>query len=98
MMLLGFSPLLYPMGSKPMKILHHGHQTTTKVLTRSPMNDRLYHVNYNTLKSKEGIMSQLNRFDPKEKCSKKQIMKNAWRGESNLYASFEIITYQNGWT
>jgi hypothetical protein len=32
----------------PMKVLHHGCQTANKVLTREPMNGRLYHMNYNT--------------------------------------------------
>jgi hypothetical protein len=33
-----------------MKLIQHGHQTSKKVLTREPMNGRLYHVNYNTFK------------------------------------------------
>jgi hypothetical protein len=33
---------------KPMKVIHHGRQTANKVLTRAPMNGRLYHVNHNT--------------------------------------------------
>ena len=33
-----------------MKVLQQGHQTTNKVITRAPMNSRLYQMNYNTSK------------------------------------------------
>jgi len=35
---------------KPMKVLQHRHQTVNKILTRELMNDRLYHMNYDTSK------------------------------------------------
>jgi hypothetical protein len=51
----------------PMNAFHHGRQTTNKFLSRVPMNDRLYHMNYNTYKHKEGSVSKLSGVDPKEK-------------------------------
>jgi hypothetical protein len=50
-----------------MKVLQHDLQMVNNVLTRAPMNGRLYHTNYNTSKIKEGFMSKLSGVDPKEK-------------------------------
>jgi hypothetical protein len=63
----------------PMKILHHGHQNAIKVLTREPMNDRIYHTNYDTFNSEEVFMLQLVGVKCKAKRTKKLIMKNAKR-------------------
>jgi hypothetical protein len=40
---------------KPMKVIQHRHQTLKKVLTREPMNGRLYHMNYNTSKQQRRL-------------------------------------------
>ena len=36
------------------EVLRHGNQMENKALTRIPMEVRLYHINYDTLMSKEG--------------------------------------------
>jgi hypothetical protein len=55
------------MSLDPMDVFHHGFQTMNKALARVSMNDRIYHVNYNTSKHKEGSLSQINGVDPKGK-------------------------------
>jgi hypothetical protein len=52
---------------EPMKVLQHGHQTTNKVLTREPMNDRLYHMNYNTSKQQRRFYVAISGVNPKVK-------------------------------
>jgi hypothetical protein len=36
------------------EVLQHGHQMENKALTRMTMEERLYHIKYDTLISKEG--------------------------------------------
>jgi len=37
---------------KPIKIPHHGYETAIEVLTQAPMNDRIYHSNYDPFEQK----------------------------------------------
>jgi hypothetical protein len=45
-----------------------GTKTSNNVIIRAPMINRLYHVNYDTLKNiEEGFVSQISGLDPKAK-------------------------------
>jgi hypothetical protein len=60
--------------SKPMKVIQHGPQTGNMVITRAPMNGRLYNINTTLLNNKGGSVLQLSGVDPKAKIIKKWIM------------------------